>query len=76
MSYASNYVKTTMVIGLVRATHHCLRGSCVPLSAMSKQHWPYKDGAGIGFLLTTDLKFLSLGSFLDLIHVTLFLPAV
>eukprot|EP00957_Ditylum_brightwellii_P163881 12476371-Ditylum_brightwellii.AAC.1 len=55
MSYASNYVKTTMSIGLVRATHCCLRGSHVSSSEMSKQHWPCEDGAGIGLLLTADL---------------------
>eukprot|EP00957_Ditylum_brightwellii_P053511 4055415-Ditylum_brightwellii.AAC.2 len=55
MSYTSNYVKTTMSIGLVRATHHYLRGSRVLLSAMSKQHWSCKDGAGISLLLSADL---------------------
>eukprot|EP00957_Ditylum_brightwellii_P057563 4364405-Ditylum_brightwellii.AAC.1 len=55
MCYASNYIKTTMSISLVCATHHCLRGSCVLLSAISKQHWPREDGAGIGLLLTADL---------------------
>eukprot|EP00957_Ditylum_brightwellii_P135227 10311724-Ditylum_brightwellii.AAC.1 len=55
MYYASNYVKTTMNIGLVRATHRCIRGFCVPLSVMSKQHCPCEDGAGVGLLLTADL---------------------
>ena len=54
MSYASNYVKTTMSLSLVRATHCCLRGSRVPSSAMSKKHWPCEDGAGIGLLQTAE----------------------
>eukprot|EP00957_Ditylum_brightwellii_P145270 11064273-Ditylum_brightwellii.AAC.1 len=55
MLYASHFIKTTMSIGLVHATHRCLRGSHMPLSAISKQHWPYEDGAGISLLLTADL---------------------
>eukprot|EP00957_Ditylum_brightwellii_P038890 2938856-Ditylum_brightwellii.AAC.1 len=54
MSYASNYVKTTISLSLVRATHRCFQGSCVPLSAMSKTHWQCEDSAGIGLLQTAE----------------------
>eukprot|EP00957_Ditylum_brightwellii_P204180 15338029-Ditylum_brightwellii.AAC.1 len=54
MSYASNYVKTTMSLSLVQATHCCIRGSHVPSSAMSKKHWPCEDGAGIRLLQTAE----------------------
>eukprot|EP00957_Ditylum_brightwellii_P173382 13200642-Ditylum_brightwellii.AAC.1 len=55
VSYASNYMKTTMILGLMHAIHHCLRGFHVLSSMMNKQHWPCEDGAGIGLLQTADL---------------------
>eukprot|EP00957_Ditylum_brightwellii_P084399 6418144-Ditylum_brightwellii.AAC.1 len=49
-SYVANYVKTTMSLSIVRATHHCLWGSQVPLSSMSTHRSSCEDGAGIGLL--------------------------
>eukprot|EP00957_Ditylum_brightwellii_P030062 2275788-Ditylum_brightwellii.AAC.1 len=51
-SKAANYIKTTMSLSLVRATHHFLCRSHVPSSLMSTHQWPCKDGASIGFLQT------------------------
>jgi hypothetical protein len=50
----ANYVKTTMSLSIVRATHRCLRGSRVNSSAMSYKSWPSEDGAAIGLLLSAD----------------------
>eukprot|EP00957_Ditylum_brightwellii_P190446 14497334-Ditylum_brightwellii.AAC.1 len=48
--YAANYVKRTMSLSIVRATHHCLWGSQVTLSLMNTHKSPCEDGAGIGLL--------------------------
>eukprot|EP00957_Ditylum_brightwellii_P109609 8360025-Ditylum_brightwellii.AAC.1 len=47
---ATNYVKTTMSLSIVRATNSCLRGSHMPLSSMSTRRLPCEDGAGIYLL--------------------------
>eukprot|EP00957_Ditylum_brightwellii_P088205 6718700-Ditylum_brightwellii.AAC.1 len=51
---ATNYVKTTMSLSIVRATNHCLRGSCVPLSLMSTRRLPCEDRAGIYLLQSAE----------------------
>eukprot|EP00957_Ditylum_brightwellii_P082713 6289581-Ditylum_brightwellii.AAC.1 len=50
MLYATNYVKTTMSLSIVRETHHCLWGSQMLLSSMSTHRSLCEDGAGIGLL--------------------------
>eukprot|EP00957_Ditylum_brightwellii_P136137 10382193-Ditylum_brightwellii.AAC.1 len=48
----ANYIKTTMSLSLVRATHPCLYGSRMPSSLINTHQWPCKDRAGIGLLQT------------------------
>eukprot|EP00957_Ditylum_brightwellii_P112343 8565811-Ditylum_brightwellii.AAC.1 len=53
--YEANYVKTTMSLSIVRATHRCLRGSWMPSSLMSTHRSPCDDGAGIGLLQSSQV---------------------
>ena len=41
------YVKSTIAITLVRATHRCIRGSWVPAHRISVQRPQWEDGVGI-----------------------------
>ena len=45
-SETSNFMKSRMSIAIVRATHICIRGSCIPTSRMS-QHPQWEDAAGL-----------------------------
>eukprot|EP00957_Ditylum_brightwellii_P189200 14401632-Ditylum_brightwellii.AAC.1 len=54
ISQATNYVKTTMIISIVRATNRCLRGSCVQSSLMSTRRLPCENGAGIYLLQSAE----------------------
>ena len=46
-SKTCGYVKSRIAITLVRATHHCIRGSQVPAHRVSVQRPQWEDGAGI-----------------------------
>ena len=46
-SKTCGYVKSRVAITLVRATHRCLRGSCVPAHQISVQRPRWEDGAGL-----------------------------
>ena len=46
-SKTCGYVKSTVAITLVRATHRCLRGSRVPAHRISMQRPQWEDGAGL-----------------------------
>ena len=46
-SKTCGYVKSRIAITLVRATHHCIRGSWVPAHRISVQRPQWEDGAGI-----------------------------
>jgi hypothetical protein len=46
-SEVSGYVNAHMSIAIVRATHHCLRGSRVPTSRMSNRCPQWEDQAGL-----------------------------
>eukprot|EP00957_Ditylum_brightwellii_P202951 15332559-Ditylum_brightwellii.AAC.1 len=53
-SLAANYVKTTISLSIIHATHRCLHGSRV-LSRMMSTCWaPCEDGAAIGLLLLAE----------------------
>jgi hypothetical protein len=41
------YVNARMSIAIVRATHICLRGSCIPSSKMSNRRTLSEDKAGL-----------------------------
>ena len=41
------YVKSRVAITLVRSTHRCLRGSCVPAHRISVQRPQWEDGEGL-----------------------------
>eukprot|EP00957_Ditylum_brightwellii_P209209 15360812-Ditylum_brightwellii.AAC.1 len=51
---ATNYIKTTMSISIVRSTNCFLRGSHVLLASASTCQIPCEDGAGIYLLQSTD----------------------
>jgi hypothetical protein len=46
-SEVCGYVNARMSIAIVRATHHCLRGSRVPTSRMSTRLPQWEDKAGL-----------------------------
>ena len=46
-SKTCGYVKNRVAITLVRATHRCLRGSCVPAHRISVQRPQWEVGAGL-----------------------------
>jgi hypothetical protein len=46
-SQACGYVKATLSMAAVRATHLCLRGSRVPAHNISTRFWQWEDGAGL-----------------------------
>ena len=46
-SKTCGYVNSRVAITLVRATHRCIRGSCVPAHRISVQQPQWEDGAGL-----------------------------
>eukprot|EP00957_Ditylum_brightwellii_P191511 14580386-Ditylum_brightwellii.AAC.1 len=54
ISQATNYIKTTINLSVVRVANHCLWGSCVLLALMSTRQIPWKDGTGIYLLQSTE----------------------
>eukprot|EP00957_Ditylum_brightwellii_P033827 2563836-Ditylum_brightwellii.AAC.1 len=54
ISQATNYVKTTMSLSIVKATNCCLRGSRVRSASMSTRRIPCEDGTGIYFLQSAE----------------------
>ena len=47
-SVVCGYVNAQLSIAIVRATHHCLRGSRIPTSQMSDRRPQWEDKAGLG----------------------------
>ena len=43
------YIKSRVAIIFVRATHRCIRGSCVPAHQISVQRPQWEDGAGLNY---------------------------
>ena len=41
------YIKTQISLAILRAAHHCIRGSRIPAKAMSIGTGPFEDGAGL-----------------------------
>eukprot|EP00957_Ditylum_brightwellii_P019177 1445538-Ditylum_brightwellii.AAC.1 len=44
---AQYYVNTIISITIIRATHRCLCGSCVPSKFTNSDLLPFEDGAGL-----------------------------
>ena len=47
LSQVMSFIKIKLSIAILRAAHHCIRGSRIPAKAMSIGHTAFKDGAGL-----------------------------